>query len=73
MMQILCTPPVLRRVPGAAQIGQKKTGVWPLRRFAGLEEKMKKAISIILVMALCLSPAAAAFAESEANEIDYTT
>ena len=34
---------------------------------------MKKAISIILVMALCLSPAAAAFAESEANEIDYTT
>ena len=34
---------------------------------------MKKAISMILVMALCLSPAAAAFAESEAGEIDYTT
>ena len=34
---------------------------------------MKKTISVILAMALCLSLSAAAFAESGAAEIDYTT
>ena len=34
---------------------------------------MKKAISGLLAMALCLSLATAAFAENGADEIDYTT
>ena len=34
---------------------------------------MKKTISVILAMALCLSLSAAAFAENGADEIDYTT
>ena len=34
---------------------------------------MKKAISIILASALCLSIGASVFAESDAGDIDYTT
>ena len=34
---------------------------------------MKRAISIILAMALCLSLAAVTFAENGADEVDYTT
>ena len=34
---------------------------------------MKKAISIILAAALCLSIGASVFAESDVEEIDYTT